>query len=159
MARGRKPTAFDGIKSQLDKIEKLAWHGFTNEEIADFIGVAQSTFYEFLKKFPDIAESIKMAKTEADLEVEQSLFKRAKGYDYVEETIEYEPGKSIENAKIKTVKKVKKHVPADPFSATVWLNNRQSGRWKRNRDSGNSLDSSEVTNLKLLAAKQSRENL
>jgi len=151
---------FAEVEEKLDFIKELAKCGYTNERICGVLGINPDTFYNYLKKHSTFAESIKNAKDEADAEVIKSLYKRCLGYDYVEEHLIYEPAsKEGESVKIKEVKKVKKHIPADPFSATIWLNNRQPGDWKRSREKETGLNDEEINNLKLIAAKTATENL
>ena len=52
-----------------------AWarDGLTDEQIADNMGIAPSTLYDWKKKFPEISETLKKSKEIADIEVENAL--------------------------------------------------------------------------------------
>jgi len=69
-------------------IEGWARQGLTDEQIAKNMGIKKSTFYDWLKKYPDISDSLKRGKAPVDFEVENALLKRAIGFEYEEtETI------------------------------------------------------------------------
>lgn len=61
------------------KLEGWARDGLTDEQIADEIGIKRPTIYEWKKKYPDIADALKVGKEVVDRKVEKSLLKRAMG--------------------------------------------------------------------------------
>lgn len=71
------------------KIEGWARDGLTNEQIAQNIGITQSTLYDWQKKYSEISEALKRGKEVVDRQVENALLKRALGYQYIEK--KYEP--------------------------------------------------------------------
>ncbi|WP_270285476.1 helix-turn-helix domain-containing protein [Enterococcus faecalis] len=70
----------------LIKIEGWARDGLIDKQIAQNIGVAYSTFREWVKKFPALSASLKRGKEVVDRQVENALFKSAIGYEYTERT-------------------------------------------------------------------------
>ncbi|WBY90949.1 HNH endonuclease [Enterococcus casseliflavus] len=72
----------------LTRIEGWAIDGLADKQIAENIGVAYSTFREWVKKFPALSASLKKSKDVVDRQVENALFKRAIGYEYTEVTKE-----------------------------------------------------------------------
>ncbi|WP_207798781.1 hypothetical protein [Veillonella sp. AF36-20BH] len=54
-----------------------ARNGLTNEQIASNMGIAVSTLWEWRKKSPEISNALKIGKDEADLQVENALYKEA----------------------------------------------------------------------------------
>jgi hypothetical protein len=102
---------------------KLCSLGATDVEMADFFGVAVSTFYKWKNEFPAFSEALKAGKTEADDRVERSLYHKAIGYTF-------------EAVKIMAVKgeveKVpyREHVPPDTTAAIFWLKNRRPDKWR-----------------------------
>ena len=68
------------------KIEGWARDGLTNEQIAQNIGIKQSTLYDWQKKYSEISEALKRGKDIIDRQVENALLKRALGYQYTEKT-------------------------------------------------------------------------
>lgn len=107
-------------KDKLILLEGWARDGLTDEQIAENMGIATSTFYEWKKKEKEFSESLKKGKEVIDFEVENALLKRALGYEYEEET--YENG-------ILT-KKVKKQIAPDTTAQIFWLKNRKPNTWK-----------------------------
>lgn len=115
--------------------ENYAQQGLIDEEIAAKLGIAVCTFYEYQKKYSEFSEAIKRGKKPVDVEVEKSLLKRAKGYEYEETTVEYKPPQSEdEKAKPIKVKKTKKEVIPDVTAQIFWLKNRQPDKWRDKQD-------------------------
>ena len=115
-------------EDNLIRIESWARMGLTNEQIAKNIGVNADTFYTWLKKYPEISESIKKGKAPIDFEVENALFKRAIGYEYEEiETIIEE----IDGKQRKRIKKIKKLALPETSAMIFWLKNRKPKEWRK----------------------------
>lgn len=66
------------------KIQGWARDGLTDEQISKNIGISASTLYDWKNKHPEISEALKKGKEVVDREVENSLFKRATGYETVD---------------------------------------------------------------------------
>lgn len=132
-----RPSKYEKIKGMLDVVRELATNGFTNDQIAQALGIARSTLQDYLNEHQEFADALNGGKILADNQVVSAMFKRAVGYDYVEEHFEYSPGGKKDEegnekpAKIKNVKKVKKHVPANIMAGLIWLYNRQRSNWKQ----------------------------
>lgn len=106
--------------------------GATDEEIASEFGMSVRQLYRWYKLYPELCQAKTAGKNFADFEVEESLFKRALGYDIEEtEVVATKDGKPLR------VKKVKKHIPGDVRACRLWLINRQSKRWRDRRDDEN----------------------
>lgn len=116
-------------------IEAWARDGLTDEDIAKNLDVGISTFHAYKKEHQELVESLKVSKDEADIKVENMLYKRAMGYRYEEvtyEAIEFKQGEnSIPATKIKTV--VKEVVP-DTTAQIFWLKNRKKEAWRDRQD-------------------------
>lgn len=111
--------------------EGYARQGLSDKQIAHNLGVCQDTFYKYMKKYPEFAESIKRGKQPVDFEVENQLLKRALGYTVTERQIEYySPLSPDETPRVKTIKEIKRHIPADITASIFWLMNRMPDRWK-----------------------------
>lgn len=109
--------------------------------LANAFEVDEATINRWKTKYPEFCESIKKGKAIADAEIAKSLFKRAKGFIFEEETFERlkkteetdpqgRPVKSNRSGKLVVVKRVVKYYPPDPISIIYWLNNRQAKYWK-----------------------------
>lgn len=72
-------------KEGLLKIEGWARDGLTDEQIAHNMGISRSTLNEWKKKYSDISDTLKRGKEVTDIMVENSLLKRALGYEYKEQ--------------------------------------------------------------------------
>lgn len=55
------------------RLEAWARDGLTDEKIADKIGIATSTLYDWKKNYPEISEALKRGKEVVDIEVENVL--------------------------------------------------------------------------------------
>lgn len=115
-------------EENLLKLGAWARDGLTDKDIAKNIGIAPSTFNEWKYKYPELLDIIKKNKEVADIIIENALYKRAKGYDTIEEQIEYAiiEGKRVE---VKS-KKVIKHIPPDTTAQIFWLKNRKPEVWR-----------------------------
>ena len=108
----------------LTLLKAWARDGLTDKQIAHNMGITPSTLYAWKDKYPEISESLKKGKEVVDIEVENALLKRAKGYAYLEQKTEIDPlGK-------KTITKTVKQVAPDVGAAVFWLKNRRPDRWR-----------------------------
>lgn len=129
MRRGRKSAWIEKIQPRLDQIAYWCRSGFTDDQIAEALGVGRSTFLRYKTQKQELRDALKVNKEIADLSVENSLFKRAMGYEYEEETIEGIVGPNGETIK-KTRKIVKKIMAPDTTAQIFWLKNRQPEKWR-----------------------------
>lgn len=121
----------------LTLLKGWAKDGLTDEQIANNMNISCSTFYKYKDKYVEISEALKKNKEVADYEVENSLFKRALGYDtpvlkhMKVKHVEYndEGYKSCEYEEIVEIHDII-HVPADITAQIFWLKNRQPGKWR-----------------------------
>jgi transposase-like protein len=123
---GRSTKYNPDITPQLAK--QYAREGLIDKEIAPRLGITTSTLYEWKKKYPEFSDALKHGKEFIDSQVEDSLLKRALGYEIVEEEFKRVVGPL--GVKQIRVKKVRKHIPPDVAAAIIWLKNRQSKRWR-----------------------------
>ena len=104
----------------LIEIEGWARDGLTNEQIAHNIGINPDTLYTWIKRFPDVSESLKRGKEVVDRQVENALFKSAIGYMYEEET--------VTNAG--DVVTTRKYAKPNTTAQIFWLKNRKPEAWR-----------------------------
>lgn len=106
------------------KIEGWARDGLIDEQIAQNIGIRAATLYEWKKRFPEISETLKRGKEVVDRQVENSLLKRALGYEYDEVKEKFEGNVMTE----RTV--TRKEVVPDVTAQIFWLKNRKPDTWR-----------------------------
>lgn len=107
----------------------LAVKGFTNEEIAETIGISERTFLRWRKNYKSFNDRFIEGRSTATAKVEEALFKRATGYTVTEEetTIKFD---NDGNRLPVNVKSKKRHIAPDTSSMIFWLKNRDSANWK-----------------------------
>lgn len=112
--------------------EKYAREGLTDIQIAKNLGISKQTFYNYQEKYIDFLDSIKRGKSPVDFQVENSLLKRALGYEFEEEEKEY---KIVNGNKVllKTTVK-KKQLAPDVGAQAFWLKNRVPSKWRDRKD-------------------------
>jgi len=136
MGRGRKSLYKDHLfKEGL----KLAFHGFTLDQMADFWEVGASTLRRWINRYPEFRTALRRAKQEADFKVEKGLYKRAIGFSYTERTYERRliktkaedgNGQPKEQHQMVLIKRVKKHICPDHIAGFIWLKNRDPMKWR-----------------------------
>ena len=102
------------------------------------MGIHRDTLNEWCKRFSGISDALKQGKAPVDIEVENMLLKRARGFEYEEVTTEIEDiptGKLDANGnpiyrQRKHIKKTKKMVVPDTTAQIFWLKNRRPDLWR-----------------------------
>ena len=116
--------------------------GLTDEQISHNMGVAYSTFRDWVGKFPALSATLKKGKAPADIEVENALYKRAMGFTYEETTTDVEQiptsKKDVDGnpifMEIRKTKTVTKTALPDVTAQIFWLKNRRPDRWRDKQD-------------------------
>lgn len=104
-------------------LEGWARDGMTDEQIAGNMGISARTLYRWKLQYCQICQALKKGKDVADREIENALFKRAKGYDVTETKIKTKNGVVIEKTEIT------KHIPGETTAQIFWLKNRKPEYW------------------------------
>lgn len=118
-------------------LQGWARDGLTDEQIAHNIGITAATLYVWKNKYHEISEALKKGKEVVDLEVENALLKKAKGYNVeIKKTfkvrkIDYDSsGKKIREYEELQTGYAEVHVPADTTAQIFWLKNRRPDKWR-----------------------------
>lgn len=119
-------------------IESWAKDGLSEEQIAENLGIAYSTFRKYKKDHEALSAVLKRGKEIVDYEVQNALLDKCLGY-YVPEEAAFkvkrvywdENGHRCEEEKVETVT-VQKYIPPDTTAQLAWLNNRKNKDWRRN---------------------------
>ena len=132
MKVGRKSYWESKIEPRLVEIAGWCRDGHVNKDIAKMLGVSEKTFYKYLLVKSELIQALKENKAIADLAVENSLYKRAIGYEYKEVTKEIRTNKE-DAVTSKHVKTVTKQVAPDTTAQIFWLKNRKQEQWREQR--------------------------
>lgn len=121
-----------------EQARKLCLLGATDAKLADFFEVDEATINRWKHDFPEFCKSLKAGKIQADAEIAESLFNRAKGYIAPDLDIKMYEGEIIETPYMK-------HYPPDATSMIFWLKNRQPDLWREKREAVEVNDDNEIT--------------
>lgn len=117
-------------------LEGWAREGLSDEQIANNMGIATSTFYDWKKKYLEFSNTLKKSKEVVDLEVENALLKKALGYNVevkkaikVKEVL-YDNGKRLKEIERIEYANEQIHIPADTTAQIFWLKNRRKEQWR-----------------------------
>lgn len=116
------------------RLEAYARDGLIDEQIAKNIGVSRETLYQWKKKYSDFSDALKKGKEVVDIEVENALLKRARGYQYEEVTQERCENAETGKIELKITKVVTKEVIPDTTAQIFWLKNRKPLEWRDKQD-------------------------
>jgi len=132
MARAKKTIEYTDAEREL--IAAMQRAGYSWLKIAEQFGYrSKTTMMNHAKRDPKLKALVRKGIEGSIADVANSLYKKAMGYDYYEET--YGLKKNAEGIEELTlIKSVKKHVPADTFAMNSFLNNRAKELWKPRRD-------------------------
>ena len=126
-----------------EAVYRLCLLGHTDAELAKSFEIEESTLNLWKTAHPEFMESIKRGKEIADIEVVESLRKRALGYKYEETTyekinVEVDGVEDETDLKQEAYKKkvVTKEVAPDVIAQIFWLKNRQKKKWRDRVEQG-----------------------
>lgn len=126
--RGRKNYYDEKIKPSLARITELYKEGYTEKQIMDSMGICSAAWYKHKSENPEFMEAIKKGNEQLLDEIEASLWRRAKGYEYTEEKNVTE---TMLNGVIKEKKEtVRKKMAPDVGAIVFALTNRRAETWK-----------------------------
>lgn len=121
--RGR-PSYDPGTKQTLYIARWASRRGATLQQLADLLNVAKARVDEWMLVSDEFRAAVLEGGLEAfDAKIERSLAERAAGY-----TVETEKAFTYQGEIIKTT--IRENVLPDVGAITLWLKNRQPGRWR-----------------------------
>jgi len=132
MAKVGRKTKYDThVVPYLKRIPSWRKQGMTEEQIADKLDIAYSTLNLYKNKYSELSEAIKKGKEELIEELEDSLYKRAMGFEYeeVETWIE-----EVDGVQKKRIKRVKKQALPDTGALAFALKNLSPNKWRDRHD-------------------------
>ena len=123
MGEQGRPTKY---KTEYDEqAYKLCLLGLTNVDLANYFEVNKTTITEWINNHDSFSTAVKSGRIPADANVAASLNKRARGFQYTEETKELDT-----DGNLIVTKQVTKEVPPDTGAAMAWLKNRRPKDWR-----------------------------
>lgn len=122
------------VQPRFIEIEGWARDGLIDEQIAKNLGVAYSTFREYVSKHSALSATLKRGKEVVDREVENALLKRALGYKYNEVTQELVTNEDTGKQELAVTKVIIKEVAPDTTAQIFWLKNRKPKDWRDRKD-------------------------
>ena len=111
----------------LEKIRDWASRGLTDIQIYKNMGISGTTFYTWLRRFPDLAKVIKDARVNINIEIENKMIDVACGKAESEEIETILDAKTGEVLRIKKVRR--KHAP-NTVMLIFLAKNRMSDKYK-----------------------------
>lgn len=122
-SKGGRPTSFK--PEYVEQARKLCLLGATDQEMADFFGVALSTLNLWKLRHPEFSESLTEGKEVADARVVRSLYQQAIGYEQDEVKIFMPAG-----AEEPVYAPYRAKIAPSASAAIFWLKNRDKERWR-----------------------------
>lgn len=108
------------VQPKLKLIEAWARDGLTLDQIAHNLSVAKSTLCEYQNRHSDLSDALKRSRDEADIEVENALYRNATGY-YYDEDVVTNKGEVV---------RIQKYSQPNTTAQIFWLKNRKPKDWR-----------------------------
>lgn len=137
----------------LIRIQGWARDGLTDLEIAKNIGISKQTFYDWQKRFPDFADTLKRSKDVADRIVEDALFRKATGYKTKEVVRERRLDPVTRQQVLVVVKEIEREVAPDTAAQVFWLKNRKPEVWRDKREVENTAPTNAFDSVREITGK------
>lgn len=103
---------------------KLCLLGLTDKELSRYFDVDEKTLNTWKEQYPEFRQSLKDGKENADAEVAEKLFHRAKGFVHPDTKFATHEGQITDQ------REYMRHHPPDTTAAIFWLKNRQRDKWR-----------------------------
>lgn len=107
----------------VDLAFKFCLMGATDAKLGEFFEVDERTINDWKTTKPEFSQSIFNGREKADADISEALYHRAKGYRHKDTDIRVVGGAIVQT-------EVMKEYPPDTAAASLWLRNRQSGKWR-----------------------------
>lgn len=132
------------IKPRLDEITFWKRNGNTDEEVAKALGISRQSLYNYRKNHEELRIALKEGKERACAIIENTLFKRAIGYEYEETHKELVEDEKTGEKDFKVTKIYKRTVPPSDsllqFLSKNWMPDRYKDSKDIKHDVGESLE-------------------
>lgn len=128
---GRKAKYDTHVVPYLKRIPSWRKQGMTEEQVAKRLGVAYSTLSLYKKKHSEFSEALKKGREELIEELEDSLYRKAMGYEYEEQETWIE---EVDGMQKKRVKRMRKVAHPDTGALAFALKNLAPDKWRDRQD-------------------------
>lgn len=122
---GRKSIYDTVIAPHLDEIRKGVENGATVKEIANALGIAESTLNRYKAEKKELKAAFARGRASIVIEIRGALLKKALGFEYTEE--KRVGRKDAEGENIVSVEKYKRYCPPSETAAAMLLRNYDDG--------------------------------
>ena len=137
----------------LDLIKRWRCQGESIKDIAEKrMGIDIRTLRSWRKNYPEFDEVLVLGKEVTIARVEESLYQRAIGYDYIEQVYELVEGE------MRLTKEYKRHVPPDIKAILHFLYNRDPNHWRAIQEPIENTQYQDTVKNILVAMKEVAEN-
>lgn len=127
---------WDSVKDKLTLVEAWCRDGYTDEMIFNRLGISKDTFYVYKRTHTDLSDALKRGKEVVDVEVENSLLRKALGFKEtvkkgikVKEVLYTDGKRTSEKEHIEFVDE-EVFIPPDTTAQIFWLKNRKPKEWR-----------------------------
>lgn len=110
------------------KVEGWKRDGLSDEQVAENMGISTATLYQWQKDYPEFSEAIKKGREVVVRHLENTLIKRASGYEYEEINYFQDKGGGV------TERKTIKHIPPDTTALIFALKNMSPANWRDRKE-------------------------
>ena len=118
---GRKSIYETAIAPHLEEIKKGVENGATVKEIAEALGIAESTLYKYKDEKKELSAAFARGRASITIKIRGALLKKALGFHYEEEKCVAR--KDAEGENIVVVEHHKKYCPPSETAAAMLLRN------------------------------------
>lgn len=112
-----------------EQARRLCLLGLTDAELAEYFEISEATLNVWKDAHPEFMESISAGKLGADADVADKMYRRACGYSHDAVKIFMPAG-----AQAPVYAPYVEHYPPDTQAGSLWLRNRQPGKWRDRRE-------------------------
>lgn len=106
----------------LNKVCEWVANGLTDKQLANNMGISESTFYKWKNQYRDFSTALSEAKEKPKMELENAMFKLATGKMLIEET---KTTLDPQTQRVTKIDRVKKQLPPNAqiqmFLARAWM--------------------------------------
>lgn len=118
---GRKSVYDTDIKPHLDEIRTAVANGATVTEIANALGVAESTLYKYKNEKTELSAAFARGRAKIIIDIRGALLKKALGFEYEEE--KRVGRKDAKGENIVLIERYKRYQPPSETAAAMLLRN------------------------------------